>query len=74
MEQINVQAAKTHLSRLLQRVERGETIILARDGRPVARLEPLAVGERQLGFVDAQIPDSFSFDPLPDDELGAWRS
>lgn len=38
--QINVHAAKTHLSRLLEEVEAGEEIVLARAGRPVARLVP----------------------------------
>ena len=37
---INVHEAKTHLSRLLERVEAGEEITLARAGRPVARLIP----------------------------------
>ena len=39
-EIVNVHAAKTHLSRLLERVEAGEEITLARAGRPVARLVP----------------------------------
>lgn len=70
-----MQDAKTHLSRLLQRVEAGETILLARGGRPIARLEPIAPpGERELGFVEGDLPDSFFFDPLPDDELRAWES
>ena len=70
-----MQEAKTHLSRLLQRVEQGETILVARGGRAIARLEPVsAPGERELGFVEANIPDSFFFDPLPDDELHAWES
>jgi prevent-host-death family protein len=38
--QVNVHAAKTHLSRLLEEVEAGEEIVLARAGRPVARLVP----------------------------------
>lgn len=38
--QVNVHEAKTHLSRLLERVESGEEIVLARAGRPVARLVP----------------------------------
>lgn len=75
MDQVNVREAKTHLSRLLQRVEAGETILLARGGRVIARLEPIsAPGERELGFVAADIPDSFFFDPLPDDELHSWES
>ena len=39
---VNVHDAKTHLSRLLQRVERGEEIVIARSGRPVARLTAFA--------------------------------
>jgi prevent-host-death family protein len=39
-EQVNVYEAKTHLSRLLERVEAGEEIIIARNGRPIARLVP----------------------------------
>lgn len=40
MNQVNVHHAKTHLSRLLMRVAAGETIIIARSGKPVARLVP----------------------------------
>ena len=39
-EAVNVHAAKTHLSRLIERVEQGEEIVIARAGRPVARLVP----------------------------------
>jgi len=38
---VNIHAAKTHLSRLIERVEAGEEITLARAGRPVARLVPI---------------------------------
>ena len=37
---VNVHEAKTHLSRLLERVEKGEEVIIGRSGRPVARLVP----------------------------------
>lgn len=75
MDQVNVADAKTHLSRLLQRVEGGETILLARGGRAIARLEPITTpGERELGFVDGAVPDSSFFDPLPEDELRTWGS
>lgn len=39
-EPVNIHAAKTHLSRLVERVERGEEFVIARAGRPVARLVP----------------------------------
>jgi prevent-host-death family protein len=37
---VNIHAAKTHLSRLVERVEAGEEVVIARAGRPVARLVP----------------------------------
>jgi prevent-host-death family protein len=41
MSTINVYEAKTHLSKLLERVEQGEEIVIARNGRPVAKLVPV---------------------------------
>ena len=68
---VNIHEAKTHLSRLLERVRNGEEIILAKAGKPYARLMPLTQQERELGFVEGTVPESF-FEPLPDDELDAW--
>ncbi|PYO18608.1 MAG: hypothetical protein DMD88_17355 [Candidatus Rokuibacteriota bacterium] len=42
MQPVNVHAAKTHLYRLLQRVALGETIMITKRGRPIARLMPVA--------------------------------
>ncbi len=75
MVTVNVHEAKTHLSRLLTRVENGEEVIIARNGSPVAKLvrsEP--VGKRQPGTLEGKItiPDSF-FDPLPEEELRLWE-
>jgi len=76
MDVVNVLEAKTQLSRLLARVERGEEIVIGRNGRPVARLVPYAEPEkRELGFLAGligPIPDSF-FDPLPEEELRLWE-
>ena len=58
-ETVNVHAAKTHLSSLLDRVARGEEIIIARAGKPIARLSPYTASERPLGFVEATIEPSF---------------
>jgi prevent-host-death family protein len=71
---INVHEAKTHLSRLLDRAHAGEEIILAKGGKPYARLMPLAAapGPRQPGRLGGRIDDSF-FDPLPEEELAAWE-
>jgi prevent-host-death family protein len=49
-EIVNVHAAKTHLSRLLERVERGEEIVIGRAGRPVARLIPYVEVPRRHWF------------------------
>lgn len=56
-EIVNVHAAKTHLSRLLERVEAGEEITLARAGRPIARLVPYQARRepRKPGLLKGQI-------------------
>ena len=75
MPVVNVHQAKTHLSRLLTQVEKGEEIVIARNGKPVARLEPVRKqGRRQPDIFKGkiEIPDSF-FDPLPEEELRAWE-
>lgn len=73
---VNVQHAKTQLSRLLARVEAGEEIIIARAGRPVARLLPLtAQPDRVPGSArgEFEVPEAF-FDPLPDDIVSAFTA
>lgn len=71
-QQINVQDAKTHLSQVLARVEAGEDVVLARGGKPVARLVPVSPPLRPVGFVAGGVDDSF-FDPLSEEELAAWE-
>ena len=69
---VNVHEAKTHLSRLLERVRAGEEVVIAKAGKPVARLVPLARKEpRRPGLVKGRLTEAF-FEPLPDDELAAW--
>ncbi len=71
--QVNVQEAKTRLSQILGDAERGEEVIIARDGTPIVRLVPIsAPGPRPVGFVQGSVPDSF-FEPLPDDEVERWE-
>ena len=74
MTMVNIHEAKTHLSRLLDRVAAGEEIIIAKAGTPVARLVPLTplTAPREPGHLKITLPDSF-FDPLPDDEIEAWE-
>jgi prevent-host-death family protein len=70
----NVHEAKTHLSRLLERVAEGEEIIIAKSGRPVAKLVRVAVEPRQPGRLKGRIRVGPDFDePLPDEILAAFR-
>lgn len=69
---VNVHEAKTHLSRLLQRVEAGEEIQLARRGKVIARLVPATRGAPTLGTMpDIRIGEDFDA-PLPDDLADAF--
>ena len=75
MTTVNVHEAKTHLSRLLGKVEAGEDVVIARNGTPIARLVPVKrQGKRQFGIMKGRIrlDDSF-FEPLPEEELAAWE-
>ncbi len=70
---VNVHEAKTHLSRLLDQVAAGEEIVIAKAGKPIARLTAMeGMAPRRPGLLKGRLPDSF-FDPLPDEELDAWR-
>lgn len=69
---VNIQDAKTHLSRLVDRAARGEEIIIAKAGKPVARLMPLAAygRRRRLGLLKGKIKIAPDFDaPLPEEIL-----
>jgi prevent-host-death family protein len=67
---VNVHQAKTHLSRLLDDVASGAEVVIARAGKPVARLVPLdsALRTKRLGLLEGRIdvPDDFNA-PLPPD-------
>jgi prevent-host-death family protein len=70
--EVNIHEAKTHFSRLLQRVAQGEEVTIARAGVPVARLVPLESKKkiRPLGFARGEVWIADDFDaPLPDDLL-----
>lgn len=78
MQTVNIHAAKTHFSRLLDAVAGGEEILIARAGRPVARLVPLqdatAPQRRQLGRLAGQVAVPKDFDaPLPEDVLKGFE-
>lgn len=76
MIRVNIADAKTHLSRYLGRVERGETILLCRRNVPVAEIRPLPKPPRKSRPVGIdrgmKIPTSF-FEPLPQDLLDAFH-
>lgn len=75
MDQVNIHHAKTHLSRLIKRVESGEEIVIARAGKPVAMLVPLreAPRRRRLGLFKGQIEIHDDFDELPPDIRAAFE-
>ncbi len=66
--EVDIHEAKTHLSRLLRRVETGEEIVIARGGKPIARLVPIDHrSPRQLGCDEGvfEVPAGFD-DSLPE--------
>jgi prevent-host-death family protein len=69
MIQVNMHEAKTHLSELVEKVEAGEEVVIARAGRPIARLVPFHPqrAPRQLGLCRGQIRIASDFDELPSD-------
>lgn len=75
MTEVNVHDAKTHLSRLLRRVAAGEEIVIARAGRPVARLVPVeSVRRRELGRDRGAFTVPADFDaPLPEEVVRAFE-
>ncbi len=78
MRTVNVHAAKTHFSRLLDQAAAGEEIIIAKAGKPVAKLVPLTSPhdqrKRRLGALAgvAVIPPDFDA-PLPDHVIDAFE-
>ncbi len=70
MTQVNIHQAKTHLSRLLARVAAGEEIVIAKAGKPIARLVPveLPAQDRVPGGDEGQVWIADDFDaPLPEE-------
>lgn len=77
MIQVNIHEAKTHLSRLLAQVAAGEEVVIAKSGKPLAKLtlisaeKPKRTLGRDLGLFE--VPDDFNA-ALPEDELQAFES
>jgi prevent-host-death family protein len=76
MKKVNIYEAKTRLSQLVEEAAAGQDVVIARAGRPVARLTRLveAGRKRRLGVLDGRfrIPDDFNR-PLPDDLLRSFE-
>lgn len=73
---VNVHEAKTQLSRLLERVERGEEIVIGRAGRPIAKLVPYAPAQapRKPGGWEGKVWIAEDFDDeLPEEIMAAFR-
>ncbi len=76
MKKVNIYEAKTRLSQLVDEAASGQDVVIARAGRPVARLTRLARTnrKRRLGILDGQfrIPEDFNR-PLPDEVLRSFE-
>ena len=71
--QMNVSEAKAKLSELLDAAAAGNDVVIARSGRPVARLVAVdAPPDRRLGFMPIDVPDEL-FAPLDEAELTEWE-
>jgi prevent-host-death family protein len=76
MRTVNIHEAKTHLSRLVEDASAGEEIVIAKAGKPMARLVPLepAGTRRELGVLAGQfdVPEDFDA-PLPEDVIADFE-
>ncbi|MEK6633787.1 MAG: type II toxin-antitoxin system Phd/YefM family antitoxin [Nitrospirota bacterium] len=77
MQTVNIHEAKTHLSRLLESVAAGQEIIVAKAGKPMARLSPIGkhpVASLRLGVLKGKVTMAEDFDaPLPVGALAAFE-
>jgi prevent-host-death family protein len=78
MRTVNVHEAKTHFSRLIDAAHAGETIVVAKGGKPWARLVPLETPapQRQPGVLAGQLklpPPEILLEALPEEELRAFE-
>lgn len=72
MQTVNIHEAKTHLSKLIESVVNGEEVMIAKAGKPVAKLIPIhqSTHERKLGLLKGKIKISDDFDqPLAEEQL-----
>ena len=80
MINLNINEVKTHFSSCLEKVSKGETVIICKRNIPIAEIKPIAARpdkKRPIGlagkeYPDFKISDAF-FDPLPDDVVSAFN-
>lgn len=75
MEQTNIHEAKTHLSRLVERASQGEEIIIAKAGKPMAKLVPFEVQRKRRvpGALEGQIVMSDDFDDVDEEIIALFE-
>ena len=76
MRTINIHEAKTHFSKLVEEVSKGGEIVIAKSGKPMAKLTGISPAKpiRKPGFLKGRIEIVDDFDaPLPDDVLDAFE-
>lgn len=76
MHTVNIHEAKTHLSKLLEEVSRGKEVVIAKAGKPMAKLSSITPAKpiRKPGFLKGKIKIADNFDaPLPDELLDAFE-
>lgn len=75
MDTVNIHEAKTHFSKLVESAMNGKETIIARSGKPVAKLVPFREKpKRRLGVLKGKIKIANDFDaPLPEDILGSFE-
>lgn len=74
MKKVNIHYAKTHLSKLIEEMEQGEDVVIARSGKPVARLIMFEdIPKRKPGALAGKIMISDDFDEIPPSLLDAFN-
>jgi prevent-host-death family protein len=74
MRQVNIHEAKTNFSKLVDAAGKGESFVIAKSGKPVARLVPINAdeakkGKRRVGFLDGKFSVPDDFDTMFEDEI-----
>ena len=77
MLQYNINAAKTHLSALIEKAAEGEAFIIAKAGKPMVKVIPFvphSTGKKRIGFLKGQIKVPADFDQMGEDEISEFEA